>query len=255
MQGRWPSPDPSGLAAVNPNNPQSWNGYAYVLNNPLELLDPNGLDCAYFKDDGSVDHIDIGDCDSDDDNGYYIDATGVTGASIDIDTGELTGYSIGNQLYNPDGSTFDADFIGYGSSAVAGDSVDAEISPFGLGLIQQTAQDTASLPWLCNTSVSVRAKIPKTPISIGLTADRDGIGPSSKLSSTGEYGGVALTTNGKVVGYQVIAPVTPIWDVTYSQARNQFTVGVSKKYDFGPGKVSVSGSLTFGYLGDSTCRK
>jgi RHS repeat-associated protein len=31
-QGRWPSPDPAGLTAVDPTNPQSWNRYAYVLN-------------------------------------------------------------------------------------------------------------------------------------------------------------------------------------------------------------------------------
>jgi RHS repeat-associated protein len=45
-QGRWPSPDPAGLAAVDPSNPQSWNRYAYVLNNPMALTDPTGLtDC------------------------------------------------------------------------------------------------------------------------------------------------------------------------------------------------------------------
>jgi RHS repeat-associated protein len=44
-QGRWPSPDPAGLAAVNPSNPQSWNRYAYVLNNPMALTDPTGLVC------------------------------------------------------------------------------------------------------------------------------------------------------------------------------------------------------------------
>jgi RHS repeat-associated protein len=44
-QGRWPSPDPAGLAVVNPAYPQSWNRYAYVLNNPLELTDPLGLYC------------------------------------------------------------------------------------------------------------------------------------------------------------------------------------------------------------------
>jgi RHS repeat-associated protein len=43
--GRWTSPDPSGLAAVNPSNPQSWNRYAYVLNNPMSLIDPFGDDC------------------------------------------------------------------------------------------------------------------------------------------------------------------------------------------------------------------
>jgi RHS repeat-associated protein len=42
--GRWVSPDPAGLGAVNPANPQSWNRYAYVTNNPLALTDPLGLD-------------------------------------------------------------------------------------------------------------------------------------------------------------------------------------------------------------------
>ena len=43
-QGRWASPDPAGLAAVDPTNPQSWNRYAYVLNNPLVFDDPLGLE-------------------------------------------------------------------------------------------------------------------------------------------------------------------------------------------------------------------
>lgn len=43
IEGRWLTPDPAGLAAVNPANPQSWNRYAYVLNNPLALVDPLGL--------------------------------------------------------------------------------------------------------------------------------------------------------------------------------------------------------------------
>jgi RHS repeat-associated protein len=42
-QGRWISPDPAGLAAVNPTNPQTWNRYAYVANNPLSYVDPLGL--------------------------------------------------------------------------------------------------------------------------------------------------------------------------------------------------------------------
>ncbi len=42
--GRWISPDPAGMAAVNPANPQSWNRYAYVLNAPTGLIDPLGLD-------------------------------------------------------------------------------------------------------------------------------------------------------------------------------------------------------------------
>src|SRR5215469_4492530 len=42
-QGRWLSPDPAGVAAVDPTNPQTWNRYSYVLNNPLVIIDPLGL--------------------------------------------------------------------------------------------------------------------------------------------------------------------------------------------------------------------
>ena len=44
IHGRWISPDPAGLGAVNPANPQSWNRYAYVNNSPLNGVDPMGLD-------------------------------------------------------------------------------------------------------------------------------------------------------------------------------------------------------------------
>jgi RHS repeat-associated protein len=43
VQGRWISPDPAGLAAVDPTNPQTWNRYAYVTNQPLNFTDPLGL--------------------------------------------------------------------------------------------------------------------------------------------------------------------------------------------------------------------
>ena len=42
-QGRWLVPDPAGLAAVDLTNPQTWNRYAYVGNNPLSNVDPLGL--------------------------------------------------------------------------------------------------------------------------------------------------------------------------------------------------------------------
>ena len=42
-QGRWLVPDPAGLAAVDLTNPQTWNRYAYVMNNPLSSIDPLGL--------------------------------------------------------------------------------------------------------------------------------------------------------------------------------------------------------------------
>jgi RHS repeat-associated protein len=46
--GRWMTPDPAGLAAVNPSNPQSWNRYSYALNNSLALVDSLGLTPACY---------------------------------------------------------------------------------------------------------------------------------------------------------------------------------------------------------------
>jgi len=54
--GSWLSPDPAGMAAVDITNPQSWNRYAYALNNPVTFVDPTGLECAW--DDGSYDSAD-----------------------------------------------------------------------------------------------------------------------------------------------------------------------------------------------------
>jgi RHS repeat-associated protein len=53
--GRWTSPDPAGLGAVDPTNPQGWNRYAYVLNNPLAMVDPLGLDDDECYDEGCPD--------------------------------------------------------------------------------------------------------------------------------------------------------------------------------------------------------
>jgi RHS repeat-associated protein len=42
-EGRWVSPDPAGLSAVDLSNPQTMNRYVYVANNPLSNTDPSGL--------------------------------------------------------------------------------------------------------------------------------------------------------------------------------------------------------------------
>ncbi len=59
-QGRWISPDPAGLAAVNPANPQTWNRYAYVVNSPLTITDALGL---YGGGGGGGDPCGDGSCD------------------------------------------------------------------------------------------------------------------------------------------------------------------------------------------------
>jgi len=50
IQGRWSTPDPSGLTSVSLSDPQTLNRYAYVRNNPMAMVDPNGL-CGGDEDD------------------------------------------------------------------------------------------------------------------------------------------------------------------------------------------------------------
>jgi RHS repeat-associated protein len=48
--GRFMSPDPAGVLAVSLRNPQTWNWYAYTMNNPLRYTDPTGkYTCADSK--------------------------------------------------------------------------------------------------------------------------------------------------------------------------------------------------------------
>jgi RHS repeat-associated protein len=44
--GRWTTPDPYG-GSVNVANPQSFNRYSYVHNDPVKFVDPRGLNLAY----------------------------------------------------------------------------------------------------------------------------------------------------------------------------------------------------------------
>jgi len=43
-EGRWSSPDPSGIGAFHLTDPQSINRYVYARNTPLSVVDPTGLD-------------------------------------------------------------------------------------------------------------------------------------------------------------------------------------------------------------------
>jgi len=51
--GRFLTPDPAGMMAVDIGSPQTLNRYAYVVNNPLSFIDPFGLDCVYLNSGGT----------------------------------------------------------------------------------------------------------------------------------------------------------------------------------------------------------
>ena len=57
-QGRFASPDPVFASAAHLTDPQMWNEYSYVRNNPLRFTDPTGLDfyltCEHDKNNGDT---------------------------------------------------------------------------------------------------------------------------------------------------------------------------------------------------------
>ncbi len=91
-QGRWLSPDPAGMAAVDPTNPQTWNRFAYVLNNPLSLIDPLGTDCGDPEASGdTVDHA----CEAidGDQNDNSVGAPGFEFCSAEYSFGDCGGFA------------------------------------------------------------------------------------------------------------------------------------------------------------------
>jgi hypothetical protein len=120
-------------------------------------------------------------------------------------------------------------------------------------LVQGIAQDTRSFPTLCNVGLNLRAQIPNTPLSVGVSGDLNGVHPLGRISASGPYGGLGISTNGKDKSVQATVPFSAVLNGSVSTSKNKVTLGLSKSVNFG-GRLSAGGSLTFGYLGDATCR-
>lgn len=102
-QGRWPSPDPAGMAAVDPTNPQSWNRYAYVFNNPLAYIDPSGMrECAPNNSGGQSNSPSCFHGASDTSMSGDFPVTGVNGIVGGLTNWAEFGYSYGLSVYTID---------------------------------------------------------------------------------------------------------------------------------------------------------
>jgi RHS repeat-associated protein len=105
-QGRWLSPDPAGLDAADPSNPQSWNRYVYVFNKPLVYRDPQGLWCYYGTTDDNG-KIDLSSPDAQNSGNYdFSIASGGTGVDKKCESGG-TWYDPGENPFSPVVSTVD----------------------------------------------------------------------------------------------------------------------------------------------------
>jgi hypothetical protein len=153
--GRFMTPDPSTLEYADPTNPQSFNLYSYVLNNPLINFDPDGLQCFQVDSDGNFTGTsNAGDCATDangnpTNNDVYIDDEKATNPFMDSN-GDLLGYTNGGgQQVGADGNPFpNAGTLGAnGFGTPLNDiqtttaDVDTQIAPSSMQFIQDVNQD------------------------------------------------------------------------------------------------------------------
>jgi len=159
--GRWLSPDPSGWGAVDQTTPQSLNRYAYVQNNPMSMIDPEGLDCAWQNGDGTNTVV-SGDCPSNGPgaNGSYINCDNCIKSPSDVTfdaNGDLQGaYSTStNQFFGADGNpvTFSVGVNANGTFIpMAGISSGGSIAPNNGNTIRAVTHTCIALTHASNVS-------------------------------------------------------------------------------------------------------
>lgn len=263
--GRFSSPDPSGLVYADPTNPQSFNLYAYVQNNPLVNVDPTGLDCVYTNDQTSNSvgvTVVRGDCRSETDNGTYVDGT-INTDSLTYSQDSAGNYNLGYS-YSPDDAS-GTPTIGTGTIGlddppppnIFDSPSSGQLSPYAVGVFHGVAQDTRSLPWLCNAGLNARAAIPKTGIAVGGALDKKGLHGSlnAQLAPLPGGGSFNYTQTGSTGGVQVNVPIpdTP-FRASAGISPGRFNLGASTAVPGTKNAVSAGATLSFGYLGDATCR-
>ena len=160
--GRWFSPNPAGLSAVHLEDPQSWNMYAYVRNNPATLTDPKGLDfnlaCATESD--TCHNNQVGTWSTDKNGNQNFTATVVTSASLqDPNSGSTAVVNASGVEITTAQGTFEGVFInGTPSAAIQGDPRAAGWSDFTFNILGSDVQHgnvdygTATYKWSSSQS-------------------------------------------------------------------------------------------------------
>jgi RHS repeat-associated protein len=118
-QGRFTGLDPENAGAAL-WHPQSWNGYTYVLNNPLRFIDPNGLRWAEITVDGGIAYRWFDDIEKDDNGQTEYDRALAAGYSA-VTFDESKRFSFTNGKFAPGEilTTVTLDPRGPGSSTVS----------------------------------------------------------------------------------------------------------------------------------------
>ena len=258
--GRFVSPDPSQLYYADPTNPQSMNLYSYALNNPLRFTDPRGEAYCQWSVNGAGQE--------DRDDTYTGNAGEDQGAASNGDCDQQGGrWTLeAGDPQTVQNSNGDTGTLPTPSTTIDVNGSQPEVDDDRPGLtamVQGVAHNTRSLPWLCNTSISLKGRIPGTPIQVGASLDRSGLHGSFGFRLQQNDGQqMGLSTDGSKTTAQLSAPIpdTP-FRATVGFGKNRLSTGLSTNLPImgstsglGNNEMSAGASLTFGYLGDATCR-
>jgi hypothetical protein len=182
--GRFMSPDPSVLDYADITNPQSFNLYSYVLNNPLINIDPDGLECIW--DDGSFDSA------GDKDTGSHAQCSAAGGTYADP-----TAFA---QLHAGDWSNQANANLANVATALNSSSTDVTVNANGSGSIDQTGFNLSSFgltlytndySWAGDTSLALATGVmsQNTPkvcgIGVSITAGKLKAGASASAAGVG----------------------------------------------------------------------
>ena len=267
-QGRMMSPDPYG-GSYDPSNPQSFNRYAYALNNPVSAVDPSGLNLVMQCDgDGNCVTYDDGQGTVDDGygngfDGYDCDAADTAcvdgGAYPDIDLSGTPGpgapnngsYSLFQQFECAIGGTVGgvAKATGLTAGIGIGGSAGLGIKIFGVS-ISLSGQLVADPQGNVGFAGSLGANVPGIVVGAGAVG-----GVQGSLSTTQNISGLAgPSVDFGVGGGEGLGGAL---DVSAGVNGNGLTLPVTGTVTAGGGVGGFGGALTptvTGVVGKTNCK-
>lgn len=207
--GRWTSPDPFG-GSMSVSNPQSFNRYAYVSNDPVNMNDPLGLyqNCTTGRN-GNVTCVEVG-----------------GGPGVRLDGGAIVGFTQRDTIYS--GSAFSDPFFTYATQLMNQhyQRIRTEAEPRGprrelAGPTSRRTQQPAPQPQ--QPAPQPQQPAPQTPrpchgpdtgsADINGTLAGLGLGYTGGVQLTANkvhpYAGMAIGTSGGSIMVQKTANITP----------------------------------------------
>ena len=139
-QWHWLAPDPYN-GSYDASNPQSFNRYAYALNNPLSNIDPSGLYCDW--DGGPPDDEPV------DGGATYQDCVGQGGTWVDVTTVTVVASAPADDpgITIEDGEQIYPVIINPGSGGGAPSNAGCQVGPLNLSQNIQVAKSLAGQFW------------------------------------------------------------------------------------------------------------